>query len=119
MSEKIAQEIQNKLFSEVYVPALVTEYNEKAASAGLDPIKTEEDLQQALGIVEFIHQKGASRSQTKQASAFSKAASVINGQPQQQKDVRQERASYIAKAAASDPELIASLKKLVEENKED
>ena len=109
----VQQELEAKLLQEVYIPAIVTEYNEKAAAAGLDPIKDQDDLNNALNVVRFIHEKGASRTNQKQASAFSKAASVINPHQDTQLNNQQERAAHIAKQAAADPELTGTLKKLV------
>lgn len=106
--EKKAEEINNRLFSDLYVPALVDAYNKKAEEVGLSKIASEEDLQNALGIVKFIEDNGASSvNEDNQDNDLSKAASVFN--QEQNVDILEK----VAVAGATDQDLVNKIKELV------
>jgi len=57
LTEKQATDVQNHMFSNVYLPAFVHNFNQKAASVGLPPIQTEQQLEEALQIASMLEQQ--------------------------------------------------------------
>lgn len=76
--EKLAA-AQDTLVREIFVPAFVSLYNEKIAQAGMvsHSIRTEDDLNKAMSIADYIMKKEAEVTAA-QGSPFAKAASAIS-----------------------------------------
>lgn len=81
---KVAQ-LQHVVFEELYVPAVIETFNEKAAQVGLKPIDTQERLVQALdtiGVIQAELAKVAAASDPLEAvhTKLASAGSDYNGQ---------------------------------------
>ena len=103
--EKVAA-VQNALFNEVYLPAFVQRYNEKAAQVGFPPIRTQGELDHALNLTAYIEmQKQA------EISPLTKAAQALDHMAAEQGAPSQASHQY-AQQAAQNPAVLEALKAL-------
>lgn len=110
--EKVAK-FQDTMFEQVYVPALVMQYNEKAAAAGLDPISSEDDLNTALDLVAAIESHEMYQGSQKQASSLVKTAQTLSGASRHPQAQNQEVLAKVAQAAAESEEVVQAVKSLL------
>lgn len=104
--DKTAQ-LTQALLHNLYIPAFVSTYNEKAAALNLPPISDQATLDQALQLVDAMT-KAAAPAPTANPiqSVFNKASAVSNG-------VNPQYAAIVdgfAKTAAADPNVLAALR---------
>lgn len=111
MSQDKVAAFQQKIVDEIYLPAIVHTYNTKAASLGLPGIKTEQDLRNALGMIELIQntkQAAAANSVNPLNAMAEKAASVVQR-------VTPTVNTGVVKAAVANTGLASALKSLASE----
>ena len=106
-----AEAVQSHMFQNVYLPAFVNQFNTKAAAAGIPPIQTEQQLEEALNISAMLEYK-------KQANAvnnhpLSKVANALQGKPNNQADLQKKAnaASEFGATVAQSPEFFNGLLK--------
>lgn len=104
MSQDKVAAFQQKVFNELYLPAVIHTYNTKAASIGLPGIQSEQDLTQALGMIELIQnaKQAAEANRVNPLNAMAeKAAQVVqSSQPAVNTNVVKNAAAHTKLAEA-------------------